>query len=242
MLEKKIIFLIMNLRSIIIGFYLFFFIFFPVKSYFDVEKLNQLDKIIFYSSNSLLIQNELKTEQCIDGNILTSCKEICKESFSNSMSYKNNFLYLNKGECGFVWQISPSHIMYKFPPEKNQLFRFGIYLSEEDHKNRIPKRIRLILYQQQLYHINKDYRFPDQPVYTHEIILNLEKKIGWQFWNLQAFNEYIKVSNGFPENIKQRWLKIIIEDTYNKDKDYLSISEFYYQDQFFNTKDAKQYD
>ncbi|GIX40654.1 MAG: hypothetical protein KatS3mg129_0387 [Leptospiraceae bacterium] len=220
----------MNYRIFIIIFYFILFFLFPVKAYFDVKDIDRLDKVIYYSTNSLLFEDVLKTTQCFDNRIQTSCKEFC---YPEGKVLMEKFLYLREKECGFIWQVSPSHIMYKNPPEKNPFYEFGLFLSKEDLKHNVPKKIRLMLYEQQLYHINKDYRFPDQPVYVNEIIIYVQKKEGWQFWNINNFNQTIKESTGFPENIKQRWFKIIIEDIYDNNS-YLSISEFYYQDNFFH--------
>jgi hypothetical protein len=177
-----------------------------------------------------LFEEELKTEQCIDKKITTSCFEICPDG----SSIKENVLFIKTNECAFVWQISPSHVMSKFPPKKNPLRRFGIYLSEDDLKYKIPKKIRLILYQQKLYHINRDYRFPDQPIYEKEILLHVENKKGWQYWNIEEFNDNLEESKQFPENVYQRWFKIVVEDVYNKQSEKISISEFYYQDEFLS--------
>ncbi len=202
----------------------------PIRAYFSIKDKEFLDKTVVYSTHSFLLEDKLKTEQCFDKKITTSCFEIC----SYFTSTKEDYLYIKPYECAYVWQISPSHVMMKFPPEKNPLRRFGIYLSENDLKYKIPKKIRLILYQQKLYHINRDYRFPDQPIYEKEILLNIENKKGWQYWKIEEFNDDLKESKHFPINVYQRWFKIVIEDVYNKEKEKISISEFYYQDEFLN--------
>lgn len=210
--------------------------FFPIKSYMQTKKIDFIDEPVIYSSNSILL-SDLKTNHCIDKNLSTSCFEICKPVNINKTI--DHFLFLNKNECGFVIQISPTHIMYKNPPEKNVLSRFGVYISKRDLEYNIPKKIKLQLYEQQLYHINRDYRFPDQPTYSDEIELTVQKKEGWQFWDIQKFNNTIKDSNGFPEHIKQRWLKIIIEELYESKHNKISITEFYYQDLFFSPNEYR---
>jgi len=220
----------MILRTGILLIFLFFFLMLPIRAYFTVKNMDFLDKAVFYSTNSFLFEEESKTEQCIDKKITTSCFEICPDG----SSIKENVLFIKPNECAFVWQISPSHVMSKFSPEKNPLRRFGIYLSEDDLKYKIPKKIRLILYQQKLYHINRDYRFPDQPIYEKEILLHVENKKGWQYWNIEEFNDNLEESKQFPENVYQRWFKIVVEDVYNKQSEKISISEFYYQDEFLS--------
>jgi translation elongation factor EF-Tu-like GTPase len=85
-----------------------------------------------------------------------------------------------------------------------------------------------------LYHINRDYRFPDQPIYEKETLLHVENKKGWQYWNIEEFNDNLEESKQFPENVYQRWFKIVVEDVYNKQSERISISEFYYQDEFLS--------
>jgi len=221
------------LKILLLLFYFFFFLIFPIKSYFTIKKLDSLDQTVIYSSHSFLLENQLRTQQCIDNKIDTSCFEIC---FDNLTS-KEKTLYIKNNECAFVWQISPSHNMGKFPPKKNRLYRFGIYLSESDIKYSIPKKIRLMLYQQKLYHINRDYRFPDQPVYEKEVELYVKNQKGWQYWNIEEFNVNLKESKQFPDNVYQRWFKIVIEDVYNPQKQKISISEFFYQDEFLNSNE-----
>jgi hypothetical protein len=78
-----------------------------------------LNKVVFYSTNSFWFE-EVKTEQCIDKKITTSCFEICPDG----SSIKENVLFIKPNECAFVWQISPSHVMSKFPPKKKSSSTF----------------------------------------------------------------------------------------------------------------------
>ncbi|MCS7205229.1 MAG: hypothetical protein NZ853_05990 [Leptospiraceae bacterium] len=202
---------------------------FHIRSFWEVKDWQYLDKPIVYSTHYYFL--DLQPENCFDKNLKTSCKELC--NFREVSFVEHQTLKIDVQECAFVWQISPTHQMDCHPPKRNLLKTFGLFLSQEDLKNQIPKRIRLELYTQKLYQINHEYRFPDQPVLESFLVLDVSKKEGWQFWNISSFNQSLRESKGFSENIYQRWLKIQIEEVHHPERSTLTITEFFYQDEFF---------
>lgn len=219
-------------RNFILLFLLYFLLLFlfPVRYYFTMDKYTGTGEMLY--STHFFLEKSTEIENCIDGNVKTSCKEYCHFSRHGELR-EGDYLTVHPGECAFVWQISPSHRMDVFPPEANILENFGIYLSNEDLAYGVPETIILDLYLQKLYQINHDYRFPDQPIYAGSLTLKVEKKEGWQFWDISGFNRYLLPSRGFPDNVYQRWLKIRITGVHNPGNSIVSLSELAYRDGFF---------
>ncbi|MFN3604193.1 MAG: hypothetical protein ACK4UJ_05755 [Leptonema sp. (in: bacteria)] len=211
--------------------YVFLIYFFPIRSYFNVQQISSFDKKVVYSTNSFFT-DQVKIPNCFDRNLYTSCKEFFK---TKSINDSQENLIIHPKETAFVIELSPTHNLSEFPPKENQLLEFWIYFNEEDLKFHIPKKVVLIFYEQKLYHINKDYRFPDQPVKSFVFTVLIEKKLGWQKFTLPK--RKILKSGGFPENIYQRWVKLIIEEIHkNHPSDTISIGEIFFRDEFYYEK------
>ncbi len=194
-----------------------------------MKHINNFRKPVFYSSFSFLFP-ELDLYKCFDKNLQTSCSEFVIHNQYYSFSEQPEELKILPGEIAIVREVSPSHRLNTFPPEKNPIIDFRIYFNEEDLKNAIPKKIRLVFYEQKLYHINNDFRFPDQPEKIQQIELKIQKKSGWQIFQLPPFK--IEDSFVFPKNMNQRWAKIIIDEVYPSDSRKISIGEIYFYDNF----------
>lgn len=202
--------------------------FFPIRSYFKIDSIYYFDKPIRYSTYSFFTK-EVQLDYCFDKNFQTSCYEFYTQ---DPIKEQPKELKIYPKETAFVLELSPTHHMGFYPPKINPLLEFWIYLSKEDLKYNIPKEILIVFYEQKLYQINKDYRFPDQPIKKKEILISIKNQEGWQKFRLPE--EEILESNGFSENIYQRWVKIIIKEIYKNNKtNKISISEIFFKDQFY---------
>lgn len=202
--------------------------FFPIRSYHKIKNIYYFDKPIWYSRFSFFTK-EVNLEHCFDKNLETSCYEFYSQ---NLIKAQPKELKISPEETAFVLELSPTHHMGFYPPKINPLLEFWVYLSKEDLKYNIPKEILLIFYEQKLYQINRDYRFPDQPIKKREILISIKNQEGWQKFKLPQ--EEILESKGLFENIYQRWVKIIIKEIYkNNITNRISISELFFKDQFY---------
>jgi len=86
-------------------------------------------------------------------------------------------------------------------------------LSCNTQATECPKEVRLSYFEQQLYQINHDYRFPDPPQFVFSKDILLENSMQPQFVSLNLPS--INPSTGFPDQIKMRWLRIEIKSMYN---------------------------
>lgn len=201
---------------------------FPIKAYLEIKKISFFDRPILYSTHFFL-QDEIQLGNCFDKNQYTSCNEFVVET-----QYQNfeNQLKISPKETAIVIELSPTHHMGYFPPKPNPLEEFWIYLRNEDLNSNIPMKLQLVFYEQKLYQINKEYRFPDQPIKVYEFPVMIQNQVGWQKFKLPE--RFIPPSQGFSEHIYQRWVKIIVKEVYKKNKsNKISISEMFFKDQFY---------
>lgn len=218
----------MRLSIFLFLIYFFLILIFPVRSYWDVKKISLFDKPVLYSTHFFL-KEKVQLENCFDKNIETSCYEFFIEPKNQSLETE---LYIKPVETAFVVELSPTHHMGYYPPKSNPIDEFWIYLRREDFKYNVPKKILLVFYEQKLYQINHEYRFPDQPKKVYEFPIHIENQTGWQRFKLPE--RVIPPSKGFSENIYQRWVKIIVKEIYkNNQLNKISISEMFFKDQFF---------
>lgn len=113
------------------------------------------------------------------------------------------------------------------PPQPLHLSQLGIRagapgaLRQEYAR---PRRIRLSYFEQQLYHINHDYRFPDQPVFVAGREFSLADSADEQLLSL-AFVPQPRESSGFPDQVKARWFRIEILDVFAGSRPDVAIRE-----------------
>lgn len=87
-----------------------------------------------------------------------------------------------------------------------------------------PKRIRISYFEQQLFHINHDYKFPDQPIFVSAKDIEMKNSDEWQSFSLDFVTKPLP-SIGFPNNVKQRWFRFEIVDIYQQNQKPTAISE-----------------
>lgn len=96
-------------------------------------------------------------------------------------------------------------------PVPDPITGIELFTGDDRGKGR-PARIRISYFEQQLYHINHDYRFPDPPAFVFSRDVSLQPTSAGQKIPL-SFPE-IPPSTGFPDNVKQRWLRLEILELY----------------------------
>lgn len=99
-------------------------------------------------------------------------------------------------------------------PEPDPIVGIELFTGDTAGLGR-PSRIRLSYFEQQLYHINHDYKFPDPPVLVSSIDVPLRDTAEGQRVTLSL--PAIVPSKGFPDQVKQRWICIEVLALYGGD-------------------------
>lgn len=98
-------------------------------------------------------------------------------------------------------------------PEPDPIVGIELFTGDTAGRSR-PSRIRLSYFEQQLYHINHDYKFPDPPVFVSAIDVPLRDTDDGQYVALSL--PPIAPSEGFPDQVKQRWMRIEVFGLYDR--------------------------
>jgi hypothetical protein len=100
-------------------------------------------------------------------------------------------------------------------PEPDPIAGIELFTGDTEGLGR-PARIRLSYFEQQLYQINHDYRFPDPPVLILSMEILLRDTEEGQSIALSL--PFIPPSKGFPDQVKQRWIRLEILSLYGRGK------------------------
>ncbi|MBW7857888.1 MAG: hypothetical protein H3C43_06290 [Leptonema sp. (in: Bacteria)] len=124
---------------------------------------------------------------------------------------------------GLWLMISPgaTHTAGKIPIPKNLV---SIEIMQGPSQMSRPKRIRISYFEQKLYQINHDYKFPDQPEFVSAKDIELTDSNQWQSFSLDIVPKALP-SSGFPNNVKQRWFRFEVVDIYKRKGKAIAISE-----------------
>ncbi len=163
------------------------------------------------------------------------------------------------GDLSSFWRAKVSHLPVTnsgsrstMPPEGTMFFQSELGLSHfpgktpqpnmpsdiviwsgapgaEFYEYSRPKKVRVIIFEQQVVDIDREFRIPDMPVYLAEQTFTLKDVREAQTFRL-SFLPPAKVSKKFPENIKQLWYRLEFLSFYpGKKRDIFAIREVDYQ-------------
>lgn len=122
------------------------------------------------------------------------------------------------GDRAFIQLEGPLSHHAGSPPETNRLNELvlwpGLQSSRADFQAYgRPRTLRLIFFRQAQVDFDREYRYPDPPVFWREVRARLPDFYGPVRISLAALPEP-EASPGFPANVSQIWLRIEIEDAY----------------------------
>lgn len=112
-------------------------------------------------------------------------------------------------------------------PEPLKLYRLGILAGAPDGQRREyarPSRIRLSYFEQPLYQINHDYRFPDLPVFVAARDFTLTDSPEEQWLSLD-FVPAPPPSAGFPDQVRARWFRMEVLATFPGERPDVAVRE-----------------
>lgn len=162
-----------------------------------------------WSTHSMLAETRL--EAVSDGDLTTFWSDsgrlepgTHKPARPESPSYEGLYIMLSPGMTHRPGRI----------PEPDPVVGIELFTGDTAGRGR-PSRIRLSYFEQQLYHINHDYKFPDPPVFVSSIDVPLRNTGDSQYVALSLLP--IAPSKGFPDQVKQRWMRIEVLGLYDRD-------------------------
>lgn len=176
------------------------------------EEMNEYQEPppVAVSTHSLLYP-EMNPEAAFDGDAKTfwwDRGEMGPDGRTPPMLLPYEKLYL-------LFSAGSTHVA-GLPPRPAPLLAIGVRTGAGGAASREyarPRRIRLSYFEQQLYEINQDYRFPDQPVFVTAKEFLLEDRPGEQLLPLD-FLPQPRPSRGFPDQVKERWFRLEILEVY----------------------------
>jgi len=177
-----------------------------------------------WSTHSMLTETRL--EAVSDGDLTTfwsdsgrldpGTGDSSKPAQPPSVHYEGLYIMLSPGMTHRPGRI----------PEADPIVGIELFTGDTAGLGR-PSRIRLSYFEQQLYHINHDYKFPDPPVFVSSIDVPLRDTADGQRVALSL--PTIAPSKGFPDQVKQRWMRIEVLGLYgtgiNKNENRAALRE-----------------